>query len=82
MTKLNVPMVLPIVKEFCKKHLAGGTLHIVLSDQNIDDSNLEFCMEYAIKNDDMEGYAIACILYAMSRTQRLKITNLCWSSND
>lgn len=57
---------------------AGGSLHIVLDDKNIGTSSVQFCLEYARQHGDAEGEALAKILLAMSKTQRLKIAHRCW----
>jgi hypothetical protein len=55
---------------------AWGSLHLVLEDHNIADSNVEFCIRWAAGNGDVEGEALARILLAMSKTQRLKIASM------
>lgn len=73
--KPTVPEVLPIMRAYYAKpdNLAGGSLHIVLDDGNIETSSVEFCREYAHKNNDPDGVALAELLLKMSYTQRKKL---------
>jgi hypothetical protein len=50
-----------------------GSLHIVLSDGNVGEDSVRFCMAWARDHNDTEGLALAAILLSMSRTQRLKL---------
>lgn len=38
-----------------EQHPSWGSLHIVLSDGNIEDSSLEMCYEHAIESGDIVG---------------------------
>lgn len=78
MNKLTVPDVLPIVKEYYSKpgNGAGGSLHIVLDDFNVRDSDVLFCLNYAKERNDTDGVSIAELLIKMSKTQRKKIAAL------
>jgi predicted transcriptional regulator len=73
--KVNIVDVLLLVKNFMAKegNLTGGTLHMVLSNKNIRDSDIEFCLKAARDKNDTDGIEIAELLIKMSRTQRLKI---------
>jgi hypothetical protein len=73
MVKPTVPEVLPIVREYYEEHAAGGTLHIVLDDGNVDDSDVQFCIDYARRQGDNAGVFLGQILLRMSKTQRLKL---------
>jgi hypothetical protein len=73
MLKPTIPEVLPLVREYYAEHMAGGTLHIVLDDGNVDDSDVQFCLEYAQREGDEAGVRLAAILLRMSKTQRLKL---------
>ncbi|HUT43219.1 MAG TPA: hypothetical protein VMW95_02690 [Desulfobacterales bacterium] len=50
-----------------------GSLHIVLADGNVKDSDVEFCRNYALEHGDHNGVFLADILMKMSKTQRRKI---------
>lgn len=76
--KPSVPDVLPMVKAYCAKNHTGYSLHAVLDDGNIRDSDIAWCLKRAEENGDSEGARIAKLLALMSRTQREKITSLCW----
>lgn len=56
-------------------HSNGGSLHIVLEDQNVEDSHIRFCQRCAREDGDAVGEALADELWALSKTQRLKIAN-------
>ena len=53
-----------------------GSLHIVLSDGNIEDHFVKWCVTYAVDHGDVEGAELANVLLAMSRTQRLRLPAL------
>ena len=52
---------------------AGGSLHIVLDDGNLDNKDILFCREWAEKENDADGVVLADVLLSMSKTQRKKL---------
>jgi hypothetical protein len=52
---------------------AGGVLHIMLDDGNLDASHVMFCVDEARKFHDTDAEAIAMMLVDMTRTQRGKV---------
>lgn len=50
-----------------------GVLHTVLSDDNLSDGSVRFCIHTAIEERDVEGEALARLLLMMSKTQRAKL---------
>lgn len=74
--KPQIPDVLERFKTYHEQNPVWGSLHIVLSDQNVEDSHVHFCLGLAIGSDDTEGAELANILLQMSRTQRLKLSNI------
>ena len=67
-----------MIEKFAKYHQregnsAWGSLHIVLDDHNFEDNHVEWCMNYALENGDLDGWELAKILLKMSITQRMKI---------
>jgi hypothetical protein len=72
----TVPEVAPIVWDY--GHLpgngCGGSLHIVLDDENIEDEHVRFCIDYALANGDLAGARLGAVLLSMSKTQRLKLS--------
>ena len=74
----TVPEVLPLVLAYYAKpgNGAGGCLHIVLDDDNVDDDSVRFCIDYAAECGDEDGVYLAQVLLHMSRTQRLKLCGL------
>lgn len=71
--KPTIPEVLPLVRELYKRHPAGGPLHIVLDDGNVDDDDVGFCLEAALEAKDAEAIKLCSLLMKMSRTQRTKL---------
>jgi hypothetical protein len=76
--KPEVPEVIGLVREFyaLDGNGVGGVLHVVLDDCNIEDGIVDSCIGSAIASDDRDGWAMACVLRMMSKTQRLKIVHL------
>jgi hypothetical protein len=72
----NVPEVLPLVKALYKKNPVGCCLHIVLDDGNIHNDDVDFCIDWAIKQDHPECLKLAYLLRNMSRTQRNKLAGM------
>lgn len=74
-SKPLVPEVLPLVQAYYAKpgHEAGGNLHIVLDDGNVDHGSVEYCFARCLQEDDRDGAALAAKLMEMSYTQRLKL---------
>lgn len=52
---------------------AGGSLHIVLDDGNVEDSSIAFCRKWAADRDDKMGVALCDVLVLCSQTQRRKL---------
>lgn len=73
MSKPTVPDVLPLAKAYYHAHPAGGNLHIVLDDGNIEDSSVQFCLDRAREEGDGPGVELAEMLLKMSKTQRKKL---------
>jgi len=75
--KPTIPEVTPLVKDYYRKegNGVGGSLHIVLEDANVNDSDVLFCLQWAKDNNDTDGVRLAELLLQMSKTQRLKIAN-------
>jgi len=78
--KPKIPEVLPFAKEYYSLHGAGGNLHIILDDGNIDDDDIEFCLQCSKNENDLEGIKLAELLLKMSKTQRRKIYMSCITS--
>lgn len=71
--KITVPEVIDRFKAYHKEHLVWGSLHIVLSDFNVTDEDVQWCIEHADKTGDTEGAALGRILLTMSKSQRHKL---------
>jgi len=65
----------------CKKYYSksencvGGSLHIVLDDENIEDGHIEWCKNYAKEKGDNEGVALAELLLKATMEQREKLVS-------
>lgn len=72
----KVPDVKPLVRAYSNKpeNIAGGALHLVLDDGNIDDASIDLCIESALAAGDAEAVTIGRLLRRMSKTQRRKAT--------
>lgn len=62
-----------LFSEYHNKHFAWGSLHIILADGNLRESDIDFCIKWCIKENDWEGYVLAQILKLLSLTQLKKI---------
>lgn len=73
--KPTVPEVLLLVKALyaTREGGVGCCLHIVLDDNNVDDSSVQFCLDWARSHKHPKCAEIALLLLAMSKTQRLKL---------
>lgn len=89
-TRPTVPEVLPLANAYyCFPGCGvGGSLHIVLDDDNIGTKSIEYCIQCARDPDfwvsreywnghDEAGELLGRLLLLMSMTQRSKITGLC-----
>ncbi len=59
-----------MVRHYYQTECTGGTMHIVLDDGNLDDSDLYFCWGYANGVSDNEGADLATLMLAMTLKQR------------
>ena len=75
MKKPTVPEVLPLIVTYYSipGNSVGGIFHIVLDDGNVDDGDVEYCLNLAKEREDKESIEIGEILLRMSRTQRRKL---------
>lgn len=73
--KPTVPDVLPLVNWWYRQpgNSCGGTLHIVLDDCNVDDEDVQFCVDVAHERGNWDGVVLAGMLLQMSPTQRRKL---------
>ena len=72
---MTIPEILPLIQAYYQKpgNCNGGSLHIVLEDCNLKDSDVQFCIDYAKEKGDADGMALAEKLLLMSKTQRKKL---------
>jgi len=76
--KPSVRNVLPLVLAYYAKpgNLAGGSLHLVLDDGNVDDDSVQYCLHHARAAGDVDGVALASTLAKMSRSQRRRLLSI------
>lgn len=74
----TVPEVLPLARAYYAKpgNAAGGNLHLVLDNKNVQDDHVRYCLECAMAADDSAGVELAQTLLKMTKTQRLKLAAL------
>lgn len=74
--KPTVPEVRPLIERYGSMpgNGVGGSLHIVLDDDNLSDDNVDSCRQHAAQKGDYEGEGLAILLLRMSRTQRSKLS--------
>lgn len=64
----------PLIAAIYARHSAGCCWHLVLDDGNVDDSAVEFCVNYAKTNRDCETPVACCqlggLMVRASMTQR------------
>jgi hypothetical protein len=71
--KPTIPEVKDRFRAYYERNPTWGSLHIVLDDGNVETEHVEFCRDWAKREGDAEGEALAEILLRMSQTQRLKL---------
>lgn len=77
MSKPTIPEVLPLIREFRETgNETGGSLHVVLDDGNVKDSDVQHYIDYAKSIGDLQGMRIGKLLLEMSRTQRKKLAGM------
>lgn len=59
-----------LIKPYYVNNPSGGSLHIVLDDGNTEDSNLDFCILYALEEGDYSAVVIGGFLLAMTEDER------------
>jgi hypothetical protein len=62
MTGDDLELLDAVIQAYCQRHVAGGSLHIVLDDGNWDRWSLALCQQRAKEADDPIGEAIATLL--------------------
>lgn len=64
------------LKQYCMDHGGYGSLHMVLSGRNVEDSQVLWTVGHCIHRGDHEARWLSKQLLTMSRTQRLKMAYL------
>lgn len=76
MSKPTIPEVLPFAKAVYERNGVGCCAHIVLDDDNVSNSDVQFCLEQAKEVNHLDCIQLCELLMQMSRTQRLKLGGL------
>lgn len=73
-----VPEVRELIRAYYRKpgNAAGGSLHLVLDDGNLDTASIRWVLKHATDEDDADGVLIAEKLLAMSRSGRGRAVRL------
>lgn len=77
----------PVIKDLIEYYQGlpnkevGGYLHIILSDGNIEDCNIEFCSNECQKYGDTLGELICDLLYYFTEEEREIMYNDRWKEN-
>jgi hypothetical protein len=58
---------------------AGGYLHIVLDDGNLEDDDIIFCIEQAKMAGDFNGVLLGYVLLLLNLSEREKAYNKFWN---
>jgi hypothetical protein len=71
----KVPFVSAMVRKFYDQpgNEAGGLLHVVLDDGNLEDSHIDYARDRALDACDYRAWLIATCLLQMTPTQRRKV---------
>ena len=64
-----------LVADIYARNPMGCCLHIAISDENIDNAHIEFCIYHAVENGHLDCEHVSRLLLLMSRTQRKKVCN-------
>lgn len=62
-----------IVQHYYKNNGAGGNLHVVLDDGNLEDINIGWCAGLCLGRQDHEGMDIANLMRNMTMAQRQRV---------
>lgn len=73
--KPTITELVPLLKEYYSKpeNCVGGSLHIVLEDDNLENGHIEYCIEYAKKEGDLEGAKLGEMLLQLTKSQRRRL---------
>lgn len=74
-TKPTLPEVRPLVDAYyaLPGNGAGGSLHVVLDDNNVERRFIESGIEHARERDDLDGEWLARVLLLLSPSQRRRL---------
>jgi len=66
------------VGRYYETNMAGGALHIVLDDDNVEECHIKWCIKHSIKEaKDEEALAIAKDMLKLSMRERYEV---CWNN--
>jgi hypothetical protein len=72
---ISVTEIIKTIHSYTEKegNNVGGHLYMVLSNKNIRNCDIEYCIKQAEINGDTEGANLGKSLLRLSKTQRLKV---------
>lgn len=70
MENVDRNILLGLCRKLYRRHSGGGNLHIVLDDGNIENHNIQSCIDDAIKEKDKLSIEIEHLLLEMTETER------------
>jgi hypothetical protein len=71
--KPTIPEVISVFADYLLANPSWGSLHIVLEEGDVGDSQVESCRDWAANRGDKQGMELASILLTMSKSQRGRI---------
>lgn len=69
----KINQAIELIRPYYESELAGGNLHVSLDDGNMEDGNVWFCLEEAVKERDLDGAKIAVFLLTMTEDERFDL---------
>jgi len=72
--KITTPLLVEKIKDYVSRagNEVGGNLFMVLSNYNIHNDHIQYCLNQANERGDQAGVDLAKLLLKASKTQRLK----------
>jgi hypothetical protein len=71
-------MLCALIPQYYRTEITGGSCHIVLDDINLDDSSVQFCVEYSEKEGDFFGKTIAEMMLKLDEAEREQVLTEAW----
>ena len=69
-----------LIESYYRFNPAGGTLHLVLDEGEVEDSSIDVCMELIREEQDYVAEAIAQMLYEFTEDERASMELVGWEA--